>query len=324
MTLSEFLDEWHNASPYVSVHTSGSTGKPKKMLVEKARMMASAEATCHFLGLKSGDKALLCMSLDYIAGKMMVVRSLVAGLRLITVEADGHPLASVNDDLDFVAMVPLQLYNTMQVPGEKLKLDRVKHTIIGGGAIDAELEKSLGELHGHLWSSYGMTETLSHIALRALNGTSASPYYTPFAGVQLHQDKDGALIVDAPRICATTLYTNDIVEIHADGTFRVLGRRDNMICSGGIKIQMEEVEAALSGKIDVPFAITSLKDAKFGEVVTLVVEDRVAVSPTVFDSLPKYWQPKHILLIDRIPLTDTGKIRRAELKVWAERQISTI
>mgnify|MGYP002711111902 FL=1 len=225
MTLEEFLDTWHSPSETLLVHTSGSTGTPKPMLVEKRRMLNSAKITCDFLGLKPGDAALLCMSLDYIAGKMMVVRSLERGLKLISVKPSGHPLSAeslknANDatwkqGITFAAMVPMQVYNTLQVPEERERLTHIKHLIIGGGAIDSALEAELRSLSGDIaiWSTYGMTETLSHIALRRINGKEASEWYQPFDSVKVSQTEEGCLVIDAPLVCKQPLVTNDIVEI---------------------------------------------------------------------------------------------------------------
>ena len=278
MTLEEFLDEWNNDSERVLVHTSGSTGAPKPLWVEKRRMEASARITCDFLGLKEGDTSLLCMPLDYIAGKMMVVRSLVRKLKLMVVEPTGHPLSNTTPhqlprELTFAAMVPMQVYNSLQVPEERVRLRQIRHLIIGGGAIDDALARELEDFPNYVWSTYGMTETLSHIALRRLNGAEASEWYTPFDNVRISQSEDGCLVIDAPEVCAERLVTNDIVEI-CQGRFRVVGRKDNVICSGGIKIQAEEVERALKPHLHVPFMITKRKDEKFGEIVVLMVEDR--------------------------------------------------
>ena len=198
MTLEEFLDEWNNDSERVLVHTSGSTGAPKPLWVEKRRMEASARITCDFLGLKEGDTALLCMPLDYIAGKMMVVRSLVRKLKLMVVEPTGHPLSNTTPHqlprgLTFAAMVPMQVYNSLQVPEERERLRQIRHLIIGGGAIDDALARELKDFPNYVWSTYGMTETLSHIALRRLNGAEASEWYTPFDNVSISQNEDGCL-----------------------------------------------------------------------------------------------------------------------------------
>lgn len=322
MSLDEFLEEWNNPSPYVHVQTSGSTGAPKPMLVEKQRMLNSARITCDFLGLREGDTALLCMSLDYIAGKMMVVRSIERGLKLTTVAPSGHPLSTPHSPLDFAAMVPMQVYNSLQVPEEKERLMRIRHLIIGGGAIDDALAAALRTFPNHVWSTYGMTETLSHIALRRLNGPEASEWYTPFPSVKVSLNEDHCLVIDAPLVCATRLVTNDIAELSSGSVpsmkFRILGRKDNVICSGGIKIQIEEVERQLRPHLQAPFLITKRPDAKFGEVVVLLTEGTVPEAKEVcLRILPKYHQPRVYLHVDQIPLTATGKPARQQAEQLA-------
>ena len=323
MTLEDFLSEWNNDSDRVLVHTSGSTGKPKPMMVEKKRMLNSARITCDFLGLKPGDSALLCMSLDYIAGKMVVVRSIERHLHLISVSPSGHPLKDVNEEITFAAMVPMQVYNTLQVPEERERLSHIRHLIIGGGAIDASLEQELKSLPGNIaiWSTYGMTETLSHIALRRINGDEASEWYQPFDSVRISQTVEGCLVIDAPQVCAETLVTNDIVEIEPyiynkveKLRFRIKGRKDNVICSGGIKIQIEEVEAFLKPHLVKPFMLAKKKDGKFGEIAVLLTEDEdiKTIEATVRRLLSdhKYWIPREFLHVEHLPLTETGKPKR--------------
>ena len=338
MTVNDFLQEWNSPSETLLVHTSGSTGKPKPMWVEKQRMLNSAHITCDFLGLRPGDSALLCMSLDYIAGKMMVVRSIERKLRLFSVKPSGHPLSDeslakmVEMDFDFVAMVPMQVYNTLQVPQERERLSRIKHLIIGGGAIDDALAEELRSLPGAVWSTYGMTETLSHIALRRLNGEEASEWYQPFDSVGVSLNSDGSLVIDAPLVCSEPLVTNDIAEIKQQETsshssdassslktssphvlFRIKGRKDNVICSGGIKIQIEEVENLLRQHLDAPFLLAKKKDEKFGEIAVLVTEsgDLEGVEAICRQVLPKYWVPRQYLHFDQLPMTETGKPKRA-------------
>lgn len=326
MTLEDFFSEWNNDSDRVLVHTSGSTGKPKPMMVEKKRMLNSARITCDFLGLKPGDSALLCMSLDYIAGKMVVVRSIERHLHLISVSPSGHPLKDINEEITFAAMVPMQVYNTLQVPEERERLTHIRHLIIGGGAIDASLEKELQALPGNIaiWSTYGMTETLSHIALRRINGAEASEWYQPFDSVKISQTEEGCLVIDAPLVCAETLLTNDIVEIEPyiynkveKLRFRIKGRKDNVICSGGIKIQIEEVEEFLKPHLEKPFMLAKKKDEKFGEIAVLLSEDKgiKKVEATIRRLLSdhKYWIPREFLHVDHLPLTETGKPKRSIL-----------
>ncbi len=322
MTLDEFLTEWNNESDMIFVHTSGSTGNPKPMYVEKKRMLNSARITCDFLGLCPGDTAFLCMPLDYIAGKMLVVRSIERKLNLVSVSPSGHPLKDISLSFDkpsLAAMVPLQVYNSLNVAAEAETLRSFTHLIIGGGAIDDELAKALRSFPNHVWSTYGMTETLSHIALRRLNGDGASEWYTPFDSVDVSQNEDGCLVIDAPLVHDGKLVTNDIVELK-DGKFRILGRKDNVICSGGIKIQMEEVEHALRPYMESNFMITKRSDKKFGEIVVLITEnDNIAEVEAICKRvLPKYWCPHDYLHIESIPLTGTGKPARIKALSFAE------
>ena len=341
MSKDEFIAEWYNDSPTIMVHTSGSTGKPKPMLVEKRRMEASARITCHFLGLRPGDTALLCLPLDYIAGKMMVVRALTCGLKLVTTEPCGQP--SWEGHIDFAAMVPMQVYNLMLTEQGRQRLMDISHLIIGGGSIDHRMAEVLKDFPHAVWSTYGMTETLSHIALRRLSGPEASEWYTPFNGVTLSQTSDGCLIIDAPAVHDGPLVTNDIVEFRPqqryDETvqlqpqqpssdtscrchlFRVVGRKDNIICSGGIKIQIEEVERLLSPHLHVPYLITKCPDEKFGEAVVLLTEGHVTEATAVCHQvLPKYWQPHHYVHVASIPLTATGKPARQEAEKLARQK----
>jgi O-succinylbenzoic acid--CoA ligase len=319
MDYREFLAEWHNDSPKVLVHTSGSTGKPKPMWVEKRRMEASARITCQFLRLREGDIALLCLPLDYIAGKMMVVRALTCGLRLIAVEPSGNPLRTVTAaEVAFAAMVPMQVWNTLQVPEERQRLMDIKHLIIGGGAIDDALAAELRTFPNAVWSTYGMTETLSHIALRRLSGPEASDWYTPFEGVRLSLNEEQCLVIDAPAVHDGTLVTNDIAEI-SDKGFRILGRKDNVICSGGLKIQTEEVERMLHAHLHEPYLITKRRDEKFGEAVVLLTEgDTTEAEAVCRRVLPPYWQPRAIVRVAQIPMTENGKPARKQAESLAQ------
>jgi O-succinylbenzoic acid--CoA ligase len=330
MTVEEFLAQWNDASPTMEVRTSGSTGTPKLIYIEKERMRASARMTCDFLGLKPADTALLCMPLDYIAGKMMVVRALERNMKLLSVEPSGHPLAdNTLSDLNegivhLAAMVPLQVWNTLQVPEERERLHHIKHLIIGGGAIPRELEQELRTLPINVWSSYGMTETLSHIALRRIS----EDYYSPLPGISLSQDQDDCLIINAPALCAQTLYTNDIVRFHGKDHFQIIGRRDNTICSGGIKIQIEQVEAWLQSIGIDNIMVTYREDKALGQALVYLTTDEIntdMLRKSVPTDTPnsKFWLPRHIVKVPSLPLTPTGKPDRATAKQLAEEQGTT-
>ncbi len=318
--LYRFLADWFSESPTISVQTSGSTGTPKLYTVRKEQMMQSARLTCEFLGLKAGDRALLCMPLTYIAGKMVVVRALVAGLNLIVRTPSGHPLADVETPLQFAAMIPLQVYNSLREPEERQRLAQIGALIIGGGAIDISLEEELRHFPGTIYSTYGMTETLSHIALRRLNGPDASTHYHPFANVRLSLSAEGTLVVQAPLVCDETLVTNDVAQLFPDGTFTILGRKDNVINTGGIKVQIEQVEAVLRPHLSCPFAVTSVPDARLGEAIVLLLEQASPSETNTFpvvDQLPRYHRPKHIYCVSSLPMTGSGKIDRAGCKQLA-------
>lgn len=330
MTIEEFLAQWNDTSDVIEVHTSGSTGKPKRLLVEKRRMVNSARITCDFLGLKEGDTALLCMPLDYIAGKMVVVRSLVSHLHLISVMPSSHPLKDVTQPIDFAAMVPLQVYSSMQEPAERERLLSIRHLIIGGGAIDDSLESQLQQFPNAVWSTYGMTETLSHIALRRISGENSSLWYSPLDGVDVSLSSDSCLEIYAPQVNPEKLHTNDIAELRTlpDGSkeFRILGRKDNVIDSGGIKIQAEEVERLLRPHLSCGFMITKVSDARLGEAVTILIESDDAYSTLSICKhvLPKHWVPRHVLPISHLPLTETGKPARAEAEALAKKLLHSI
>lgn len=320
--LLSFLKEWFNDSPYILVQTSGSTGVPKQIEVEKVRMLQSAKLTCNFLGLKGGDSALLCMNLKYIGAKMVVVRSLFAGLDLVPIEASGYPLKEIEITV-FAAMTPMQVYNSLQDNKQREKLRRIRHLIIGGGAVDATLSNDLANFPHAIWSTYGMTETLSHIALRRINGKSASEWYTPFEGVAISLSENQTLKIEAPLITQEVLVTNDVAEINEQGQFRILGRIDNIINSGGIKIQIEEVERLLSKSLSGEYMITSAQDTKFGEAVVLLVKNGIYTSSQIHsickELLPPYWIPKAIFLLDTLPYTETNKPNRAEARLIAHK-----
>lgn len=322
MLLDEFLAEWNSPESTVLVHTSGSTGVPKPVRVEKKRMLNSARITCDFLGLQPGDRSLLCMPLDYIAGKMVVVRSIERHLQLTSVEPSGHPLENVTTPLDFAAMVPMQVYNSLKVPEECEKLCAIRHLIIGGGPVNDDLQQRLAQFPNFVWSTYGMTETLSHIALRRLNGTEASLWYTPFNSVAVSLNAKGCLMIDAPLVHEGLLETHDRAEIR-DGKFRIIGRLDNVINSGGIKIQAEEVEEILQPHLNIPYLISKCRDEKFGEVVVLLTEcaDLHLIQSVCCKVLPRFWRPKHYFYTSHIPFTATGKPARKKAEAWCNMQL---
>ena len=224
----------------------------------------------------------------------------------------------------FAAMVPLQVYNSLQVEEERERLQQIRQLIIGGGIVSDEVERQLSTFPHAVWSTYGMTETLSHIAMRRLNGKEASEWYCPLPSVNVSINEEGCLVIDAPLVCSQPLTTNDMAVMAPDGRhFRIIGRKDNIICSGGIKIQIEEVERLLQPHLNTPYIITRTRDDKYGEVVTMLIEAPLTSElnhrlNSIFEEvLPLYARPRRILSINHLPLTATGKPARAEAEQWA-------
>lgn len=313
-----FLRDWNSPETTIEVHTSGSTGTPKSIRVEKRRMEASARMTLAFLSLHEGDSALLCMPLRYIAGKMMVVRALVGNLRLQLVAPTSHPLRNLSDSIPtLLAVTPMQALATLRDASERALFERIPRIIIGGGSISPELHAALQSCEGEVYSTYGMTETLSHIAMRRLNGPKQSDFYTPLPGVSISQNADGCLVIDAPAVSPVTLVTNDLCELRPDGSFRVLGRRDNIICSGGIKLSLETLETKL-GDLGSPYQLTAVPDALLGEALTLLHEGDTPNFDVIASRLDSYERPRHIYRVDALPITETGKPARAEARTMAK------
>lgn len=311
--LTDFLKQWYSQSQYIEIQTSGSTGIPKTIKVSKTQMLNSASATCKYFNLKEGDKILLCLSLDYIAGKMMVVRAIQSGLNLNYSPPEGNPLKYTDQSFRLISMVPIQVYNTLQSKTETAKLLKSDILLIGGSALNKDLENQLENMPVNAYVSYGMAETLSHIALRKIQAENKNTHYKPLPDVEISLSESGTLIINAPQITDTTIFTNDLAEIYPDGTFSITGRKDNVIISGGLKFHIEDLESELHSLVNQPFVITSVNDTKFGEIIVLVVDKDINIK-AITEHLPEYRIPKIIARINEIPLTNTGKINRLKVK----------
>jgi O-succinylbenzoic acid--CoA ligase len=304
--VGDFLLDWFDSKDYIEMFTSGSTGEPKTVIVKKQAMVNSAIATGDFFDLKPGNSALQCLPVKYVAGKMMLVRAMILGLDLEFVAPSSHPMRNNEIDFDFVAMVPLQAQNSIQ------ELKKVKKLIIGGAAVNKTLEKQLLKLKTEVYETYGMTETITHIAARKL-GEKA---FTVLPDVTVSYDDRNCLVIHAPKISDEVIITNDIVELVNENQFIFLGRIDNVINSGGIKLIPEQIENKLMSKIQQRFFISSKSDDELGEKLILVVEgDKVEFEHTIYEDLDKYEKPKEILFIPKFKETATGKIMRKETLV---------
>lgn len=323
--VADFIASFQDSDAYIEVQTSGSTGVPKRMLVEKSRMLASARRTNDVLGLQPGDVAIVCLPVEYIAGKMMVVRALERNLRMEVVTPSSNPLKDFDANRlgaqTLLAITPHQLAEILEDERASQILKRVSHIIIGGGALPERVEQMAKDLPGNVYATYGMTETLSHIALRRINGAQPETHFSPLEGVRLTQDAEGCLIVFDPQTNDAPLHTNDFVELLPDGRFRILGRRDNVVCSGGIKLQIEEIEHKLATVIPVPFMLTYVKDERLGQALTMLYTGDAFPSELhqlCAARVGRYEVPKHIFRVSSLPMTETGKPARSEAHRVAE------
>lgn len=318
-----FLEEWFSGSKTVKVQTSGSTGIPKIFEIEMQKMLSSAKMTCDFLNLKSGNSALLCLPVEYISGKMMIVRSIERNLNLHIENSSVKPLENVEEEIDFCAMTPLQVENSLH------KIHLIKNLIIGGAPVSESLKN---KIHFHLnpqsstfnpkiYETYGMSETLSHIALKEIY-QKEEEYFKVFDGIDISIDERGCLKINAPKLNSEILQTNDLVEIKDKNQFRFLGRIDNVINSGGAKIFPEELEALVKKHIPNEVVFLGIPDEVLGQKLILVIEDvecqsersrrlRSQISNLEFEK--SFHKPKEIIFIEKIPRTPNGKVNRLEL-----------
>ncbi len=317
--LHDFLSDWFTKKAYIIVKTSGSTGIPKLIQLKKEYMKNSALATGEFFNVKENTKALLCLSIDYIAGKMMLIRALTLGWKLDIVDPISNPLIHTNKIYDFSAMIPLQLQNSL---GE---IHRIKKLIIGGGVVSNKLINRLKDITSEVFATYGMTETSTHIAIKKLNhyenaisNQTEKSFYKALPEVTIYKDQRNCLVIDAPKVTDELIVTNDIVQLISENEFEWLGRFDNAINSGGIKLYPEKIEEKLSTIISNRFFVTGISDEVLGEKLILIVEgddipnktNKLASEIIQIKSLTKYEIPKEIYFVKKFIQTDTKKIQR--------------
>ena len=314
ISIGQFISEWLDDNDFIEVKTSGSTGVPKVISLQKKHVVNSAKATINYFNLFENTKALLCLPSEYIAGKMMLARAMLAGWDLHTVDPGKNPLRNIDTDFDFTAMVPYQVFHSLE------DLYKVKKIIIGGGSIPAKLEKQLQQIETLAYATYGMTETISHIAVRQINGKEKSNLFSGLPNVKFSQTSNGCLEINAPKISEEVVITNDVVELLSPTSFKFLGRMDNVINSGGIKIHPEEVEKKLSLQIEIPFFIASEENDTLGEQVILIIESKEALQlkdfSKAFEVLSSYEKPKKLYVVSQFLYTETDKVKRtAVLKI---------
>ncbi|MEY8849147.1 AMP-binding protein [Psychroserpens sp. XS_ASV72] len=307
--VGNFLLDWLDEKDYVLVRTSGTTGLPKSIKLEKSAMVNSAIMTGDYFGLKPGDSALHCLPSRYISGKMMLVRAMILGLELEMVVPTLHPPYDHQKPYDFAAMIPLQLKNSIS------RIDNIKTLIVGGAHVSKSLVEKLQELPTHIYETFGMTETISHVAVKPLNHTDVNnDVFKTLPHISISKDDSDCLVIKAPKLNSDTIVTNDLIELVSENEFRHMGRRDNMINSGGVKVYPELIEYKLQDLIEQRFFIASESDKDFGQKVIMVVEgDSTDFDRDIFSQLEKYEVPKAVYNIQKFMETETGKLQRQKI-----------
>lgn len=317
----DFLRNWFDENSFVEVKTSGSTGNPKIIQLQKKQMVNSAKATGDFFNLPENTTALLCLSPNYIAGKMMLVRALTLGWHLDIAEPTSNPLKNCDKIYDFSAMVSMQLHNSLA------DIHKIKKLIVGGGTVSNELLLKIQDVKTEIFATYGMTETITHIAVKKLNFIASGAkqsYYQTMPNIKISVDQRGCLMIEAPTISADKVVTNDLVELISPTEFKWLGRIDNVINSGGIKLIPEQIEEKLAGIIENRLFVAGKKDEMLGEKLILVVEEskiekinnssKAAILSEIKDSklFSTYEIPKEIYFLEKFTETETNKIDRTK------------
>ncbi len=311
--LVAFLKEWYSKELFIKVQTSGSTGKPKTIQLNKTFVAESAKRTLKYFQLKENDRVLHCLPVRYIAGKLMIIRALLGKLNLFMVEPSSNFSFLKKSAFRFAAMVPNQVNKLFDVKSGHWNIDQL---LIGGDAISSHLEEKLRHVKTACYSSYGMTETATHIAIRKLNGHDSEPYYHCLENISVQLSHENCLQIFIEEHELSPLKTNDIAELKNRQTFRILGRSDNVIISGGAKYSPEAIEKKLEASIELPFMISYLPHKKLGKQLVLLVEApqsaelQSRLERACKNKLDKFEFPRQILFTEQLPRTDNGKLIR--------------
>lgn len=309
-----FVNEWNNGEPHIIAHTSGSTGKPKEIKLLKSDMLISARATCEFFNLNHTSILVCPLSIDYIAGKMMIVRCLEANCTLYVERPSNQPLHSLSSlaGIDLLPIVPSQAQWIIENADS---LPDIQNIIVGGAPLSPETEFNLKLLNTNAWATYGMTETCSHVALRPIGEAT----YRALPHITFDITNDNRLIINSSQMSWRQLTTNDVVELLSPTDFIWLGRADNVINSGGIKLHPEIIERELSPFISQPFYVRGVPDKRLGTALQLVIEDpcgdinpdTLLASLKLIESIPPYHVPRTAIVTPSLPRTSSGKIIRS-------------
>ncbi len=308
--IGEFILDWLSPETTIKVHTSGSTGNPKPIAIKKQHMVNSALTTGAFLGLKNKNTALLCLPVNYIAGKMMLVRAMVIGLHLDIIQPQLNVFSATKKSYDFCAMTPPQL------EASQTEIDKISKLLVGGGMVSESLKRSCAANKAWIYETYGMTETVTHIALKRINPNPTNVFKC-FPKVTITTDERDCLIIQAPHVSDVSVLTNDVVQLVSKSEFQWVGRYDNIINSGGVKLSPEHIEHKLLPLIAVPFFIAGVADPVLGEKLVLIIEGSVPPQKLLEKikkaaMLDKFEVPKKVYALPQFVRTSNGKLQRSK------------
>ena len=310
--LNSFINEWHSNNEYIFAKSSGSTGVPKEIKLKKEYLRASAQMTGAFFNYRPHQTILLSLSIETIGGKMIVIRALSHNMHLIVVEPNKNPLTHINTHIDFVSLVPYQLNFILSDTPSKLEL--ISTVLLGGAPISYQLTQKIQALNTDFFESFGLTETMSHIALKNLK--SGNTYFTTLEGVNVSKNTNNQLIISAEQLGIKELQTTDEINIISPTSFEWIGRTDFAINSGGFKFHPELIEKKLDPYIQVPFFIHKQPDINLGEKIICCIEgifdnQKLNTLKDLFNSkLDRYEIPKEIYFIQSFTYTNSNKINR--------------
>ncbi|UXX79328.1 AMP-binding protein [Reichenbachiella carrageenanivorans] len=320
--LLDFIQDWQQGKPSYEFQTSGSTSSPKVIDVNREQIVASARATGQFLELKKSDQVLCCLDPQFVASLMMAARCLIWNMDLALEKPSANPMTAIKNQIDFASFVPFQVYQ-MIADNNLHQLENIRNVLIGGAPLTPAAFGTLAQLNTNIYATYGMTETVSHIALMPVKGKYSQAYYHLLPNIVIGQDDEQCLKVSGAVTNHNTLQTNDIVEI-TGRTFRWLGRRDHVINSGGIKIHPEQLERKIANLLSSDFFISWQANEKLGNECILItkgapmaIEKLEEIQKVVTEAFSKHHAPKRAVNVDTFEHTASGKIKREETRIKA-------
>lgn len=313
MTYSDLAEIWRSGVNEIECHSSGSTGAPKSIFIPREQLIKSALRTIDYFNLTKSSTLYSCISPDYIGGKMMLIRAEVCGGKLCWEKPSNRPLfEGVTTEIDLLAVVPSQMRhiidNINQIP-------KIRNIIIGGAPIPVALKEEIVKSGLNAYETYGMTETASHIALRKIEESNQG--FSPLADIEIGLDQRDCLVITIPDW--GNFITNDIAQINSDNTFNILGRYDNIIITGGKKVNPEEIEQELEVILDCEVIAWGAPNALWGEIINIAVApDCVYTEEEIIriakELLPPEKRPRRAIKTD-IPHLSNGKKDRKALQI---------